>query len=150
MAKIGCPLAHTANTMAVSKSRGRGQERGLRSAVERKCRNAGQAVGYGGRRLGLVVPGSRGKVAAKRMPKEMSEYSKNAEGSTLGAARKSRDELPHEDVVTVRVRKASVGNRVGRIVLGRSNERNIFATYFVSAVSQVSSLLYTKFRFVQG
>lgn len=66
LAEISLPLADRAYTLAAPKHRRRGEGGGLRYALERMHRSAGQAVRYGGRRLGVVVYRRGESIVARR------------------------------------------------------------------------------------
>lgn len=150
MAAICRPLADTAHPLATSEPSGRGQNGGLRFVIEGKRRATRQAIGNGGRRLGVVLHRSGNQATTGRLSPKMSQYIKNPKGPTSRSARESGHQLSHEDTTAARMREASPRDRVGRGMLGRSHQRHLPAVDFLPAMSTVSALLPAESRSFQG
>jgi len=150
MAPVVRPLAHAAHPVAASQPGGRGEDRGLRPAVQGQRDHARQTELDGGRRVGHVVHGRREPAAVRRLPETVPERAQDAPGPSPGPARQPHNQLSRQDAAAVRVRETPVGRGMGRTVLGRPHQRHTAPVDIVPAVPSVSALLFTARGPVQG
>jgi len=82
VAAICRSLADTAHPLAASEPSGRGQNGRLRLVIEGERRAPRQAIGDGGRRLGIILHRSGNQTITGRLSPKMSQYTKNSERPT--------------------------------------------------------------------